>query len=280
MFFYTMSTVLDVAVHQLQADANAVPDWFTKGGLCINTDKTKIVLFGKQPSTNALNIKIKMGPTILEQCRQYEYLGIILDSNFTLEKSISKTVSSASIRNVMLTKMRRKISTPTALSVYKQTILPVLEYCGYLFNGVIQTQHKRLQLLQNRCLRTSLNVRIKYHVRDLHIDAGIHQLSIRYDLQLMLLLYKYLYGSSHAHEELGLVFQTGPACGRVTRSTNTGLLVYPDSKKIGFRKSPLYRGIDLWNSLNTSCRQANTKNIFRAKALQFIVAAYAKKHPS
>ena len=244
------------------------------------TEKTKIVLFGKQPPPDDININIKMGTTILEQCMQYEYLGIILDSNFSLEKSISKSVSSANFRNVMLTKMRRKISTPTALLVYKQTILPVLEYCGYLFNGVTQVQHKRLQLLQNRCLRTSLNVRIKYHVLDLHTDAGLHQLCIRFDLQLMLMLYKYLYGSSHPHEELGLIFQKGPICGRTTRSTNTGLLVYPESKKIGFRKSPLYRGIDLWNNLNKSCRQASTRNTFRAKALQYIVAAYAEKHPA
>ena len=81
------------------------------------------------------------------------------------------------------------MSLKTAVLVYKQTIMPVLEYCGYLFNGVIQTQHKRLQLVQNRCLRISLNVQRLYHVCDLHADAKIDYLSIRFDMQLLLLLH-------------------------------------------------------------------------------------------
>ena len=57
--------------------------------------------------------------------------------------------------------MIRAVSRQTAILVYKQTILPVLEYCGYLYNGVLVAQHRRLQLTQNRCLRTCLNVKIK-----------------------------------------------------------------------------------------------------------------------
>ena len=162
------------------------------------------------------------------------------------------------------------MSKPTATLVYKQTIMPVLEYCGYLFNGITHAQHKRLQHVQNRCLRTSLNVKLRYHVSDLHKDAEIDYLSTRYDLQLVMLVYKYLHSETHDSSALGLVLQQPAPCGRVMRSTGTGLLEWPNSKLLGYRKSPLYRGISLWNSLSIECRRAETKETFKDLATPII----------
>ena len=177
----------------------------------------------------------------------------------------------------MLGKMRRAVSKDTAILVYKQTILPVLEYCGYLYNGVTLSQHKRLQLTQNRCLRTCLNVKFKYHITDLHSDTNVDLLCIRYDLQLLLLLYKYLNDINHQPNLLGIVYHTPDLGGKVTRSTGTGILAYPPSIKKGYRKSPLYRGIHLWNQLNVSCRLANSKEIFRVKAKAKLVRLHLLK---
>ena len=218
-----------------------------------------------------------MGTNILDDSDEYEYLGIILDSKFSLVKTVSKSVSTASNRNHMLGKMRRAITKSTAILVYKQTILPVLEYCGYLYNGIVAAQHRRLQQTQNRCLRTCLNVRIKYSVINLHKDTEVDMLCNRYDLQLLLLLYKYLYGNNHLPEELGLRFHVPNCGGRETRSTGTGLLAHPPSVKWGYRRSPLYRGIELWNNMNVSCRLASSREIFRTKAKTKLLELYLLK---
>ena len=107
--FYTTDQNVTSAVSRLQYDATKVFNWFSESGLCINTDKTKIVLFNHENSTVPTNIDIKMGNTSLEVCDKYEYLGVILDSHFTLEKTIGKTVSTACNRCYMLCKMRRKM---------------------------------------------------------------------------------------------------------------------------------------------------------------------------
>ena len=75
-----------------------------------------------------------------------------------------------------------------------------------------------------------------------------------------------MYGGTHSPNELGLIFQKPVVCGRVTRSTNTGLLEYPPSNTMAFRKSPLYRGIELWNALNVSCRLMADRDTFKVKA--------------
>ena len=76
---------------------------------------------------------------------------------------------------------------------------------------------------------------------------------------------------------MGLRVQEALPGGRVMRSTDTGQLEYPTSNLMGFRKSPLYRGIDLWNQLNASCRKASTKDTFRDKAKQTVVHLFEKR---
>ena len=122
-----------------------------------------------------------------------------------------------------------------------------------------------------------MNVRIKYPVSDLHTDTGVDRLTIRYDLQLLLLIYKYMYDTSHKHTELGLDFHIPNSEGRITRSAGTGVLKYPPSIKGGYRRSPLYRGVDLWNNMNTSCRLASSKDMFRAKARSKLLELYMLK---
>ena len=72
--------------------------------------------------------------------------------------------------------------------------MPVLEYCGFLYNGVASTQHKQLQLTQNRGIRVSLNAQLRYTICNLHLDSNVDELRIWYNMQLSLLLHKYLYG--------------------------------------------------------------------------------------
>ena len=56
-----------------------------------------------------------MDGVALKLCNNYEYLGIILDSNITFKSTISKCVSSAVNRCTMLGKMCFKKSQETLL---------------------------------------------------------------------------------------------------------------------------------------------------------------------
>ena len=135
-------------------------------------------------------------------------------------------------------------------------------------------------MVQNRCLKISLNVERRFHTDTLHQNAHIELLCTRYDLQLLLLLHKYMYGGTHCPDELGLVFQKPVVDGRVTRSTNTGMLACPPNASMAYRKSPLYRGIVLWNSLNASSRLAKDRDTFKRKAKPTVVKLLLAKRNS
>ena len=96
-------------------------------------------------------------------------------------------------------------------------------------------------------------------------------------MQLLLMIYKYMYGGVHNNQALGLEFQQPAEGGRMMRSAGTGLLVFPPSKLLGYRKSPLYRGISLWNKLPKECRLANSKDAFREKAKPILIGFFLEQ---
>ena len=133
-----------------------------------------------------------MGNNKLGVCDSYEYLGVTLDYKLNLDAMTGKTVSSTYNRLFMYRNLRRKMSYWVANLVYKQTISPVLEYCGFLYNGVTETNRLRLQRIQNRCLCVCLQVRLRYNVLKLHEDTGISFIGVKHDLQLLMLIHKYI----------------------------------------------------------------------------------------
>ena len=56
----------------------------------------------------------------------------------------------------MLRKIRRNINMYGAISLYKQMILPLLDYSGFLLLSCNLGQKRELQQIQNNCIRTCL----------------------------------------------------------------------------------------------------------------------------
>ena len=123
----------------------------------------------------------------------------------------------------------------TAIMIYKQTVLPVIEYCGLLYNGLSTSITKRLQHVQNRGLRVCLKTNMKHPVADLHDVCSIDYVDVRCDIQLLMLLHKYLYTESLDARRMGLLVKENNPNGRVMRSTNTMELIYPHDIKLSYR---------------------------------------------
>ena len=56
-------------------------------------------------------------------------------------------------------KLRRYISDKSAITIYKQTILPVFDYAGFLMLACNKSDRHSLQVIQNDMLCTCYNVK-------------------------------------------------------------------------------------------------------------------------
>ena len=89
-----------------------------------------------------------------------------------LYKNVVKNVSN---KIVMLRKIRKYIDNHTAICIYKQTILPILDYSGFLLISMTKAQKNEFQTMQNDVLRFAKNVRLVDRIsrKDLHKEANL-----------------------------------------------------------------------------------------------------------
>ena len=70
-----------------------------------------------------------------------------------------------------LKKLRKQMSTNTAMLVYKQTILPYFEYCDFLIVACSKREQDKIEKLQYRALRIIHKIRNPREVRSGFIAA-------------------------------------------------------------------------------------------------------------
>ena len=143
-------------------------------------------------------------------------------------------------------------------------IVPVLEYGDTLYDGANLKLTGKLQILQNRCLRTCLMPNQHIPTIRLHEVCNIAKLNMRRKMHLQLYMYK-------QKTNLGIVN---------TRNISTRIhdaIIFttkkPNSEK--YKLNVLYKSAMAWNSLNVVIRKSQTyiilKNILNEKLISEIV---------
>ena len=117
---------------------------------------------------------------------------------------------------------------------------------------------------------------MKHPVARLHKKCSIDYVDVRFDTQLLLLVHKFLYSEVQGIGTAGLLKKQNNPAGRVTRAANKMELVFPHDIKI--RKSPLYRAVDVWNSLPPAIRLTADKPVFKTEVIKILRARNTAMH--
>ena len=90
-----------------------------------------------------------------------------------------------------------------AFTIYKQTILPLLDYSGFMQISAHASDKYDLQLLQNNALRVCHNVKLRdrFLIERMHIRANLLSLDQRRQKQVLFLMFIY----KDRHENVGRV---------------------------------------------------------------------------
>ena len=152
---YTIGNNWNYVHAKLQAELNPLAYWFSVNGLKINIEKTKsmVVSTGTKLKNLGVILNLEMSGMPIQFVKQYNYLGIILDAEMSLiplMKNIKKRVNN---RMFQLRKIRKYINKQAAIMIYKQTILPIFDYAGFLLISVNAGDKHDLQVMQNDALR-------------------------------------------------------------------------------------------------------------------------------
>ena len=254
----------------LQSDLNRFVNWTTYNRLTLNENKTQAMIIGIR---NKLSNLHDPTPFIINNksvifVRKYTHLGFIFDCEMSLVplcKSLEKRLVD---KIYMLKKLRKYVTYKAALQIYKQTMLPILDYSGLMLLACNKTKKHDFQVMQNDVLRFCENKKLedRISIENLHAKARLLSLEQRLAKQVLTIMYK-----------LSQNEENRKVPSRVTRTINK--YVFRVDTKIGtkYANSPYYKGTQLWDKLPETVQKSESLFIFK-KELDKIFKVFDKKY--
>ena len=179
-------------VSKMQNAVKYIENWSRNWGLKVSTEKTKLVLFTKKKKLK-IDIKYKGESLVVE--KQAKFLGLIFDEKLTWNKHIE----------YLLTKCRKRINIlkvlagtswgankESVLLLYKTIILSCLDYGSEAYDTATNSKLKKLEVIQNQCLRIATGAIKCTPISALEVDCGILPLHLRRKLLQSKAAIKYL----------------------------------------------------------------------------------------
>ena len=231
-----------------------VKEWCTLNCIKINVKKTKYCIYGQRAKLNTdIDTPLVFGEQNILRCHQYNYLGVHLDECLNLCSNFNSIFKKYSYKIFQFGKIKKYIDRKTRILVYKQTILPLVQYVSFMLSFNRACDVEKLQKLQNRCLRMCFDIKNPRDktIKSLHEDAELKYLDNRRNIQLSKIMYNLATNNKFrkVHDR-----HTRAMDGYVFNTNVVKLNIYANS--------PYYRGVQLWNDLPADIKTIDDKRVF------------------
>lgn len=156
-----------LSLNAFQQDLDTVFDVCSQHNLRINSAKSAVLFFGSQQMREHLTsiCSLHIGGEILPIVSAARSLGIIMDSTFRYRKQISNYIQRAYCNLKILYQHRSYLSINLKLLLCNSLVLSPFTYCSTMYGPCTDVNdQKRIQRVQNSCLRFAFNVRRHHHI--------------------------------------------------------------------------------------------------------------------
>ena len=240
----------------LQEDIDRVGSWCLANGMTVNSQKSMCMFFGSDGMLwNSGDPVISLNGVVLPTCDSYPYLGVELDQRLSLTPQINKVKKCLGNKIYKLSKLRKNMTKKISLEIYKVMIAPTLEYCSFYTACATSGELIKLQRMQNHALRICLRTGIRVtSVADLHTQSEVQLLDRKRKIQLLMIMWKKA--------------QNGEALIPTNIRTRGDLKIKfrkRRAKSCFYQKSPYYRGVTLWDTLDKEVQKITSKDSFKSK---------------
>ena len=158
----------------LQSYLDSMAQWLTNWRIKVNVSKCAAVVFPSLRRPTNINLTLNNEPIPWQT--SYKYLGVYLDSNLTWRLHISETcrkVRSALAQMRPLLAGNSRLSTNNKLLLYKSCIRPIMTYGSSIWGTAADFHLRKLQVAQNKALRSFIRFPSYVRLEILHRDLNI-----------------------------------------------------------------------------------------------------------
>ena len=210
----------------LQTCSSDIKKWMTNNKLKLNDDKTEALLCGSKPNLDKIELdKVPVADSEIPLSKSVRDLGLIIDSELSMEDHINSTVKTCFYHLRLLGKIRPLINQQTANTIAVSLVHSRLDYCNSALYGLPESQLKRLQRVQNVAARIVTRTRKRDSISP--ILAKLHWLPMELRIQhkVLSLVYACMREDSAPAYLSELITSYAPA--RTLRSSSQSRLSIP-----------------------------------------------------
>ena len=250
---YKNNVCCDNILECLQRGLDSYVQWGRENNMYLNTSKTKSMLICSRNQYNLCLPISTLGKNI-QFVNTFNYLGVTKDAQLTFTPYYNLVKRRMENKIFVLSKIRKYIDNRTAVLIYKQAILPLVEYAGFVLGSCTIGQRYDLQVLQNNALRLCKRYRLldMIAIERLHLECTILGLEQRRRKQLLQLMY------IHSRTEVNVKKTV-----RITRVPTKCMSRYMNSS---FHKGTLFR-----DKLSAELQHANNVERFMTELKKLYV---------
>ena len=246
---------IDIAVSESIVTFESIHEWCKLNSIRVNAKKTKHMIIGG--STTESPLSVRWDADGVKTVENYTYLGVNIDRKLNFEKFIGNTISKAEGRLITLARLRNVLDMKTTLLIYKQTILPILDYLCILVDSSTQRKILKIQPVQNRAIRIvkRLNGYVSTNeMENLHRQLHLKLLSERRKMFMVMLMYKLSRDKDNVDTyRPEMTLRTGPKVK----------MKVPFTGKERVRRSPYYMCNRLWDKLDSNIQLSHSMLEFK-----------------
>lgn len=200
---WSSDTSLNVIRLRLQRALNDVELWCSIWRIKVNAAKTQLVPFTRNHKLKP--IELTLFGQVIKPKKSLTLLGVTFDSNGSFHSHCQAKAKEASCRLALLRKVSGQkwgANTQTLLTLYKQFILPVMDYGSVVLANAHNAHIALMQRVQNSAMRLALRVGRCTSIQTLHAHTGLLPLTDR--LKLLQANAVTRFGDSHLMKDLNM----------------------------------------------------------------------------
>ena len=261
--FRRLHTLSENAVN---SDLENLRKWSIANRLTLNVGKTGFMLIGtkqmiKSISNLQLNVVIESNP--VKQVIECKTLGVTVDQHLPWKSNTENICKKITSGISALRRLKEFVDRQTLVSVYNAIVRPYFDYCCEVWDVFGETQSKRLQKLQNRAARIIRNMSNDVHQTVVLHALGWKTLEAERKKAKAKMMYKLL--NNMGPQSLTKLFSYKDEVTSYNLRNISSNLCLPHPRTNNMKRSFMYGGAFLWNSIPREIKESKSLSSFQTK---------------
>ena len=245
--------------------------------LRLNETKCKYIFIGSKPAIRKLNnlqtTDLNINGSAIERVNCAKVLGVLFDEVLSWQKQVNLCISKAMGNFFQIYRFKKFLDTSAKITLCDSIILSQFNYCDIVYSNMDIYLEKKIQKIQNICLRFIFNYRMKDRCDHNKLLEQLNWLNMknRRIQHGLTMIFKILHGL--APNYLCDTFTLTSEIHNInTRRANNSIWINKNIKSKLHRKSYTFYMAKIYNGLPENIQKSVSVNVFKKALKKYLLS--------